>query len=171
MARLGGVKERISMRTNIMRVATIVAIAVIVTTLLAVPSNVSAGGGPKIVQGWVWDNAGRNITGADVLIEIKDPNTWNTRASLTDTTDNDGYYQVSFGPSDWYDGDLINITVTYQASQVKNSTTALEGKPVQYLNATYPFEIPDFGSMAGFAIAGVCLGGIAMFLIVRRKKE
>ena len=160
------------MRTNIMRVAAVVAvIAVLATAGLMAPSNVSAGSGPKIVHGWVWDNAGRNITSADVLIEIKDPSTWTTRAALTDTTDNDGYYQVSFGPDDWYDGDSINITVTYQASQVKNSTTALEGKPVQYLNATYPFEIPDIGSMAGFAIAGVCLGVIAVFLIVKRKKE
>lgn len=159
------------MRENKILVATLVVIAILTLGALAVPVNVSAGGGPKIVQGYVWDNAGRNITGASVLIEIKDPSTWATRASLTDTTDDDGYYQVSFGPSDWYDGDSINITATYQANQVRNSTTAVEGVPVQYLNATYPFEIPELGSIVGFAVAGACLGGIAVFLIVRRKKE
>lgn len=159
------------MRDKRILAGTLASIAILMIGVLAVPGNVSAGDGPKIVRGWVWDNAGHNITGANVLIEIKNTSNWETRASLTDTTDDKGFYSVTFGFSDWYSGDSINITVTWEGKQLKNNTTAVSARPVQFVNATYPFEIPDLGSVAGFAIAGVFLGAIAIFLIVRRKKE
>lgn len=137
-----------------------------VVAMMIAPAIVSGASGPKQVRGYVWDSAGRDVEGADVTVNIRDPD---IRATLSDTTDATGYYSVTFGPSDWDIGDTIEVIATYLSNQETNSTSA-NSNPFQWVNVTYTFEIPEFGSIVGFLVAGSLLGIVATVFLVRKRK-
>jgi hypothetical protein len=148
--------------------------ALVLAALLASTGQTSAGDGSKIIRGWVWDSAYRNVTDASIVVTVwEDSTKTNQRASLADTTDEDGFYSVWFGPSDWYVGDYIEVIATTNGKQTLNNTTATSSVPLpyQYINITYPFEIPEFGSAIGLILAGCAIGAVATVALVANQRK
>ena len=148
--------------------------AVMLTAILASSSQTSAGDGVKVVRGWVWDNAGRNVTDASVVVTIwEDETKTNQRSTDSEQTDENGFYSLQFGPSDWYVGDYIEVVCTYNGNQEPNYTYAVSSlvAPFQYVNITYDFEIPEFGSVIGLVLAGSAIGAVAMVALVANQRK
>lgn len=154
---------------------TIMAAAVLIlAAVLGSSGQSSAGDGTKVVRGWVWDSAYRNVTDASVVVTIwDDPTKTTQRASRSDSTDVDGFYSVWFGPSDWYVGDYIEVSFTFEGKQGLNNTTAVSSlpSPIQYVNMTYLFEIPEFGSVIGFIVAGGAIGVVALVALFATQRR
>jgi hypothetical protein len=144
-------------------------IAVAFVAMLLSASFVSAGPGPKTVRGYIKDNMGNPVEGASVLVEIVAPDS-HVRTSGTDTSISNGLYSVMFGPFDWELGDTLRVTSTYNSDSRVGSAVA-NSTPIQYVNITYPYEIPQFGSWAGFAVAGGILAVVAVVFVGKRKKN
>jgi len=144
-------------------------IAVAFLAMLLSTSFVSAGNGPKAVRGYIKDNMGNPVEGASVLVEIVKPDN-SVRASGTDTSISTGLYSVMFGPDDWESGDTIRVTSTYH-SDSRVGSTGVTSDPIQEVDITYPYEISQFGSWAGFAVAGGILAVVAIVFVGKRKKN
>ena len=144
-------------------------IAVAFVAMLLSTSFVSAGPGPKAVRGYIRDNMGNPVQGASVLVEIVAPDS-HVRTSGTDTSISNGFYSVLFGNFEWEVGDTLRVTSTYHSDSRVNSTNATSA-PIQYVNVTYPYEIPQFGSWVGFAAAGGILAVVALVYVGKRKKK
>ena len=144
-------------------------IAVAFVAMLLSTSFVSAQGSPKAVRGYIRDNMGNPVEGASVLVEIVKPDS-TVRASLTDTSISNGFYSVMFGNFDWEMGDTIRVTSTYH-SDSRVGTADVNPDPIQNVDITYPYEIPQFGSWVGFAVAGGILAVVAVVFIGKRKKN
>lgn len=147
------------------------ALSVALVAMVLVSYGASAASGPKQVRGYVRDVDGRLIEGIPVTVNVRWASDDDTiRSTLTDTSDSDGYFSVSFGPSDWDEGDRIQVIATHGTNQPSNSTFA-DGLPYQWCNVTFPYAIPEFGSYIGFAIAGGLIAAVAVvFLVSKRKK-
>lgn len=139
-------------------------VVVLVVAMMFSASFASAGPGPKAVRGYVWDNAGRPLNGAHVLVEILVDSTTTVRTSDTYDTGADGFYSVLFGNFDWELGDTIRVTATYNSNQRTNSTTATSA-PIQFVNVTFPFEISQFGDWVGLAISGGAVAAVALVIV------
>jgi hypothetical protein len=124
---------------------------------------------PKPVRGYVWDSEGTLISGADVTVNIKQGVV--IRSTLTDTTDSVGLYAVSFLAADWDVGDTIEVIASFSSQQTPPNSTAATSALVQWINVTAPFEIPEFGSMAGFIVTGGLLGAVAVVALVYFRKR
>jgi hypothetical protein len=146
----------------------LVAIAVVAMMLSA--SYASAGPGPKAVRGYVKDNVGNELEGAHVLVEILIDSTTTVRTSDTYDSDSNGFYSVLFGAFDWEVGDTIKVTSTYNSNVEVNSTTAND-KAIQYVNITYPYEIPQFGGWIGLAITGGLVAAVALVIMGMPRKQ
>ena len=162
-----------SSRTRATCFTIIATAALVLGAVLSTSGQTSAGDGNKIVRGYIWDSAYRNVSDASVVVTIWDPTKTVQRASLSETTDEEGFYQIWFGPSDWYVGDLIEVVCTFSGNQETNSTTAASSIPLpyQYVNITYPFEIPEFGSVVGLILAGGAIGAVAMVALVANQRK
>lgn len=146
------------------------ALSVALVAMFLVSYGASAATGPKQVRGYVWDVDGRLVQGISVTINVRWASDDTVRSTLTDTSDENGYFSVSFGPSDWDIGDRIQVIGTHESNQQSNSTTA-DDLPFQWCNVTFPYAIPEFGSVIGFAIAGGLIAAVAVvFLVSKRKK-
>lgn len=146
------------------------ALSVALVAMFLVSYGASAATGPKQVRGYVRDVDGRLIQGISVTINVRWASDDTVRSTLTDTSDETGYFSVSFGPSNWDIGDRIQVIGTHQSNQQSNSTTA-DDLPFQWCNVTFPYAIPEFGSVIGFAIAGGLIAAVAVvFLVSKRKK-
>jgi len=152
--------------------------AVVMTTFLAVAlvamfmlSNAAeAASGPKQVRGVVRDVDGKLIEGIPMTINIRWAGNDTVRSTLTDTSDETGYFSVTFGPAAWDIGDRIQVIGTHSGNQESNSTIA-NVAPMQWCNITFPYAIPEFGSLIGFVIAGGLVAAVAtVFLVSKRKK-
>ncbi|UCE91288.1 MAG: hypothetical protein JSV90_07715 [Methanobacteriota archaeon] len=138
--------------------------------IVTVPGNSEAGTFPKLIYGYVWDGAGTPLEGADVTVNIRRPDT-SIRATLTSATQLNGDYMVTFAPADWEIGDTIEAISTYQGHQESNSTGPITMEEPQWVNISYAFEIPEFGSAAGFLFTGALLGAVAVVMIVYFRKR
>jgi hypothetical protein len=143
--------------------------AVLFVAMLLSASYASAGPGPKSVRGYINDYLGNIGVGADVLVEVVTPGDV-VRASGTFTSDSTGFYSVLFGNFDWDVGDTFRVTSTFQSSTEVNSSIA-NANPIQWVNITYPYEIPQFGGWVGFAAAGGILAVVALVFVGNRKKK
>lgn len=145
-----------------------ITIALMLVFVFSFSSDVAyAADGPKQVRGIVWDAVYNELEGADVIVTIRDPS---IRATLSDITDANGYYSVTFGPSDWDIGNTIEVNATYDSNQETNSTSAIDS-PSQWVNVTIAgFVIPEFGDI-GMLIA--VIGLLTMFMAVawRRRSQ
>ena len=151
-------------------VSTVMIVAVILSIgMLLAPGIVSAASGPKNVRGTVWQNNGSKLVGADVTVNIRWASDDSIRSTLSDTTDGNGFYSVTFAPALWDIGDRIEVISTFSTKQESNSTGAISA-PVQYINVTYTYEIPVFDSIWGFAIAGGALAVVGVALLAWKKK-
>lgn len=146
-----------------------VSIAVLMTAMAALlPSQAAAGPQDISVRGYVWDSQYRDVEGADVVINIKDGET--VRSTDSDISDVNGYYSVMFAAADWEVGDTIEVIFTFESKQDTNWTTATDDV-AQYVNMTFGFEIPEFGSLLGLALAAVALGVVGTAAMVIWKKK
>ena len=143
-----------------------VVFCILLSFIVISPSIVTAADHPKTVRGYIWDNVGNELEGASVTINIKDGET--VVSTDSDTADSDGFYSVVFFSPEWDIGNTIEVIANYLSTEEINSTTA-DDSVVQYVNVSYSFEIPEFGSMAGFlASAGVI--GIVGWAAIRKKE-
>ena len=135
----------------------------------AIPPS-SAGDFPKLVLGYVWDAAGTPLEDADVTVNIREPDT-SIRATMTDQTDSGGQYTVTFAPEDWELGDTIETIAVYLGNQESNTSDPITSEGLQWVNVSYAFEIPEFGSSAGLMIAGALIGAVAVVTLVYYRKR
>jgi len=136
--------------------------------LLAATRPVIAADDEKWVRGYVKDSAGRVLIGATVTVNILD-GAPSPRATLVDTTDDSGWYHVEFNPGDWDVGNTIQVISSYEGDQrtVEQSATL---NIIQQIDVTYPYEISQFGSWMGFALAGALVAVVGSFFIASRKR-
>jgi len=151
-------------------IALTMVLAVAFVAMFLLSYGVSAAIGPKQVRGYVRDVNGDLIEGIPITFNIRWASDDTIRSTLTDTSDETGYYSVTFGPSAWDIGDRIQVIATHSGNQESNSTTA-NSAAYQWCNVTFPYAIPEFGSVIGFVIAGGIVAAVAtVFLVSKRKK-
>jgi preprotein translocase subunit SecG len=146
-----------------------VAISMVCVVLLSHSANAYIW--PKNVRGYVWDNMGNPVPSTPVTINILLQSDSSTRATSSVTTNSGGFFSHSFLGSEWDPGDTIQVIATYNADQRTNSTAATVDA-IQYVNVTFPYEIPEFGpSWIGLIAAGgsVAVVGIALLVFWKRK--
>jgi hypothetical protein len=148
----------------------IAAFAVVAVAMLLSSGFVSAAG-PKVIRGYTKDNAANPLEGTSVVIEVWTP-ALVLRHTESTTTDENGFYSFTMSSfdGDWNDGDTFKIIATYSGNQ-KTESLLDDGTALQWINVTFPFEIPQFGSFLGFGIAAGAVGLIAMVFVVKRKKD
>ena len=150
-------------------VSSFFAVSILALMLLG-SMSVRAGDGPKIVQGYAYDDTGNPLGGVVVTVVVIDKDTHLVKDTQTDTTGSpDGYYSVSFDTFIWNIGDTIRATGTYNSVDQPNETLA-DASAVQDIDINFTTAIPQFGSVLGFAVAAglVCAVGI-LFVSYRRR--
>ena len=150
--------------------ATMAVFAVAAVAVLLMSGFASAAG-PKVIRGYTTDSADRPLEGTDVVLEVWTPlNTLRHTESIP--SDENGFYSFTLSSfdGDWNDGDTFKIIATYSGNQ-KTESELDNGSPLQWINVTFPFEIPQFGSLLGFGIAAGGIGLIAMVFVVKRRKD
>jgi len=161
------------MRTRIARatLALMMTLVVCLVSALLIANSSSAALWPKDVRGFVWDSVGREVPNVPITINILRQSDNSIRATYTATTNSAGFYSKGVLASDWDIGDKIQVIATHDGDQRANTTTA-DANPVQYVNVTFPYEIPQFGpGWVGELAAGglVAVVGIAALTFYKRK--
>ena len=151
--------------------AVAIALCVVAAVAMLLSSGYVSAAGPKVIRGYTWDNAARPLEGTSVVVEVRDASEV-LRHTESTTTDETGFYSFTMSSfdGDWADGDTFNIIATYSGNQ-KTESLLDDGTALQWINVTFPFEIPQFGSLLGFSVAAGGIGLIAMVFVVRRKKD
>jgi len=159
-------------RFRYMRFAAVMLSAMSVTIVaLLLSSSYASAEGIKIIDGYVKDSVGRILVGANVVLEV-----WTPASVLrfTDSyvADENGYYSFTLSSMDneFHDGDTFEVTATYNGNQESVSVVD-DLQPHQQIDITYPYEIPQFGSLLGSGIAAGAVGLVAMVFVVKRKKQ
>ncbi len=148
-----------------------VALAVAMVGMVLMAHTSSAGVWPLNVRGYVWDNKGNPVPNIPVTVNILYQSNGSVRSTWTTTTTSIGFYSKSVDSSGWDTGDTIQVIATHNSNQQSNSTTATAAA-IQYVNVTFPYEIPEFGpGWAGLVAAGgaVAAVGVALTIFLRRK--
>jgi hypothetical protein len=138
-------------------------------SILLVSGSGTAAINPKPVRGYVWDSAGTLVDGADVTVNIKQGVV--IRSTLTDTTDSAGFYSVVFLSGQWDIGDTIEVIASFSGDQTDPNSTAATSALVQWVNVTFDYVIPEFGSTTGLLVTGALLGAIGVVALVYFKKR
>ena len=160
----------------------LLAVGLLVTTFTAAPSAhqyAEPGSAPSedmtIVQGTVYDTGGLPVIGADVNVSMYDNET--LRSWLTDTTDSNGMYLITFGGmggEPWGVNDTILVVAESGEYFGTNSTIAHDVDdpgPQQFINVTLSTVIPEFGKLGAMApMGGLVVVFMALFFL-RRKRE
>ncbi|MCU0853221.1 MAG: hypothetical protein MUC90_08240 [Thermoplasmata archaeon] len=146
----------------------------VIGALAIVADNSEASLFPKNVRGYVRDNVGNPVQNAPVTINVR----WAfdndiIRATYTTTAGTDGLYSKSVLGADWDVGDLIEVIATnpLNSDQEDNSAIA-DNTAMQYIDVTFPYEIPEFGiGFLGMLAAGIAVAavGVALFVFWKRK--
>lgn len=151
--------------------AFIATVTVVIVGLLLMSQSTSAYLWPKNVRGYVWDNAGRPVPDTPITINILWESNNSVRATYTATTDSIGFYSKSVIASDWDPGDKIQVIATHAGDQRTNTTDATVDA-LQYVNVTFPYEIPEFGqSWAGIVVAGGAIAAVGVALLIFWKRK
>ena len=125
-------------------------------------------GYPKLVFGFVYDPVLDPLAGADVVVMMKDGETVvSTRYAQTDSS---GGYDVSFAWLEWDLGYTIEVVATHGGDEAFQTSLA-DVAPSQEVDVMFEYEIPQFGSILGFLAAGLFVGLLGAFLLVRGKKR
>ena len=148
--------------------ASTVALMLAAVAVAIPPSN--AGDFVKPVLGYVWDAAGTPLEDADVTVNIRKPDT-SIRATMTDQTDSGGQYTVTFAPEDWEIDDIIEAIAVFLGNEESNTSDPITSEGLQWVNVSYAFEIPEFGSTAGLMIAGALIGAVGVVTLVYYRKR
>jgi len=115
---------------------------------------VVAGDFAKIVFGHVNDSLQAPVLGAGVTVTTKYDST--VRKSLITTTDNFGFYTVTFAAFDWYVNDIIQVDVAYDSLSAVNSTVANSG-PAQAVDVQFVEIISEFSSALMVTLSTIVL--------------
>ncbi len=158
-------QKRAARTTAVTSVILLVLALLVIMTIYPASDRSNAGTGPKTIRGYVYDFIGNPLSGASVTVL----DVTSSKSLTYDPTEPDGFYTVTFGFSDWNEGDTIQVTASYSGHPDVNSTTADAG-PFQYVNVTIEsVTIPEFGDFLHSPITFVSIGMIALFVIVRRR--
>jgi len=121
----------------------------------------------KLIFGYITDDAGNPLMGASVSVTIIHGEiTIVTKATVTDAN---GYYAITLEPGQWEAGFTIQLTIQYGTAQ-ETVTAPCDGSTSQEVDYQYPYEIPQFGSLIGFLVAGLLVGIVAVVLLKRGRK-
>lgn len=141
----------------------VLAVAIGTTVVPSIVDNAAAGSGPLTVYGYVYDSGGTPVEGADVLVEVL-----RTGATLSDTTDSSGRYDVAFALSDWDTGDTVESTAT-SGSLVESETGIAPALGFMQIDVQFAYAIPEFGSFPGVLVATLMVGAVAVFAVRKRQ--
>jgi hypothetical protein len=87
------------------------------------------------------------------------------------STNSTGGYRHTFAASDWEINDKINVTTDFSGNVANNWTTATNSAG-DWVNVTYTYEIPEFGSSTGLLVAAGAIGLVAcVALLWTRRKQ
>ncbi len=152
--------------------AVLISLSALLLVVMMFSANLaSAGPGPKSVRGYIWDNMGNRVEGAHVLVEIINPGNGQVKISDTFDSDSNGFYSVMFGPFDWEVGDTIKVTATYN-SVPRSNTTSADANAIQFVDVTFPFEIPQMGGgWLGLLVSGGAVAAVALVIMGMPKKK
>ena len=122
----------------------------------------------KTVSGHVLNETSGAITGLLVTVTVKDGSV--VRTLLTNTTDQNGFYTVTFTNDEWLLNDNIIVSATYDNRTEENSSSAT-ANTAQEINLQFIPIIPEFGVME-IAIVASSIAALvtAIALIWRRKR-
>jgi len=149
-------------------VVTLVALSLMASvSVFGSDNSAAAPAGPKNVRGYVWDSSWNDIQGANVTVKMLNGVTL-VKTLYYDATEPDGLYTVTFGISEWDIGYTIEVTAKYNANEKTNSTAAVVG-PLQYVNVTLEFTIPEFGGGFGTVLTVASFMALAVVLVSRRR--
>lgn len=124
--------------------------------------NVSAGIGPKVVSGYIYDSEGNPVNGANVVVNIIHNSV--VTATKSYTTGSSGYYMVSFAPAEWQVGDTLEVLATKGSDQGDNSKV-ITGEGGESIDVHFETAIPQFGSLVGVLLAAGLMGGVAIVFL------
>ncbi len=120
--------------------------------------------GPKVLMGHVYQTDGITpAAGAQVTAAILSGFT--IRATQSTTTNSTGFYTVTFGPSDWDIGNLIEVGALLGSVGGLGSAVA-DSSGVQTVDVTLSTTIPEF-SAPFLPVIAAAVAGFA--LVIRRK--
>ncbi|MBE0517768.1 MAG: hypothetical protein IH630_00900 [Thermoplasmata archaeon] len=148
---------------------TIAFVGLLTVSVLSTPNASSASLAPMDVKGYIYDGSYGLIVGADVTVTTKDGE---TIIAIYDTTsDPDGYYKITFGPSEYNYGCTIEVTATDGIDTNTNWTVAADSALWNYVNVTLADEIPEFGGVYGLSMVFAVSGIMAIFIVMGRKRR
>jgi hypothetical protein len=152
--------------------AAAIAVFAVAAVVMLLASGFVSAAGPKVIRGYTKDSVGRVLEGTSVVLEVWTPAPSVLRFTDSMLSDENGFYSFTLSSfdGDWDDGDTFTIIATYGGNQITRSLLD-NGTALQWMNMTYPYEIPQFGSLLGFGIAAGGIGLIAMVFVVKRKKD
>ena len=138
-------------------------------TAMSNPAHIMAPTGPLTVYGYVYDFYGQPVEGASVVVTDT-----RTHVSVGGTTDSDGLYQASpeFSTSEYDLGDTLEVVANYD-SHIQSTSDVVTQEMIDMglaqIDVHYTYEIPEFGSVIGYAVAGILVGMVAVVAIGTRK--
>ena len=143
--------------------------AILTLELLLMPflttHSADAGSGPKLVSGHVYDYVGTPVTDTNVTVNMK--NGMTVRKTLTNTTNTTGGYRVTFSPSDWVQGDTIEVIA--DIDDPTNSSTAIaDDNPSQTVDVNLSVQIPEFQT---HSVVVLFTGAMVLFFFNYRRKS
>jgi len=162
-------------RGRIITVATLLAIGVVllIPVYLELIHVADAATQPKIVWGYIYDEADQLLAGATVTVTMK-YGTGTTRSEITaDPTESDGYYMVTFETNQWEEGDTIEVSAMKSGGEVATNST--EATPAdagdQQIDIHFSeIVIPEFGS-ALLVVPILGLMAVCLLIGCRKIKE
>jgi len=143
------------------------ALVIVAASMLSASDDASAAG-LKGARGYIYDEFGNPISGANVTVRMI--HMGSTLATVWyDASEDDGIYTVWFDPFlGWTAGDTIEVTASYSGHQSTNSTLAIDGVPLQYVDVSITgVFVPEFGALS---VAMVCGAFVAVFVLVGRRR-
>ena len=137
--------------------------------VLSNPAHILAPTGPLTVWGYVYDFDGQPIVGANVVVTDQ-----RTSVTSSGTTNAIGLYQAlpEFASSDYDIDDIMEVVSTYNTNPQSNTTKVTQDmidSGLAQVDVHYTYEIPEFGSMLGYAIASILIGMVAVVALGTRK--
>ena len=165
---------RIGLRSAIV-VLTVVLTMLVMAVAILPSASVADDNHTMNVRGYVIDNHGNKVAGANVTVTMFNGGTEGVSKTATSDVSPKGYFSVNFPSGDWATGNKIRITAEYKGLQALNGT---DTPPVVIVNGnnfytwkniTFPYEISQFGNMTGLLVTAGLVGVVASVALVWRR--
>ena len=163
---------RIGLRSAMAILSAVLAVLVLAATLLPAGS-VADDYHTMIICGYVYDDHGTKVAGADVTVTMYSGGNPGVSHSTTTGTMPKGFFSVTFDSGEWATGNTAQVVAQYHSgAQGVNATLTVNGADMlEWENATLPYEIPQFGSTIGLLLTAGILGVVASVVLVWRHKS